>query len=258
MLPRQEGAQDTEWVMQPVSEALRGTPPARPSAPDSGLPSSLSQGFSPLKTQRLTELGQSAAWVQEPSAGPFQLGPAGLAVSVHGEMLSRMTGLVAVVGAVESEPEMRRRRGRPTGEPFGVGGDQLQRVRGQGVLYLEASQSFRSIDLTDQPEEGLDDDGAYAREELVFAFEEGLSFENGRLSSESQALELVHLKGTGRVLFRLEGELTAMPIPAGTPTVVPVGRLVGWFGRVTPRLVDFGGQGAVELTGEGYALLSTS
>jgi uncharacterized protein (AIM24 family) len=256
---RVDGIHDTEWVMQPVSEALRGGGTPRPSAPPSEatIPPSLSVGFTPLKTQRLTELGATAAWVQEPSAGPFQLGPAGLAVSVHGEMLSRMTGLVAVVGSVESEPEMRHRRGRPTGEPFGAGGDQLQRVRGHGVLYLEATRSFHSIDLTDQPEEGLDDDGAYVREELVFAFEEGLSFDNGRLANETEALDLVHLKGNGRVLFRLEGDLNAMPIPAGTPTVVPVARLVGWFGRVTPRLTGFGGQGAVELTGEGYALLLT-
>ena len=68
-------------------------------------------------------------------------------------------------------------------------------------------------------------------------------------------LELVHLKGTGRVLLQLDGNLRAMPIPVAAPLVVPLHRVVGWFGRVTPRLTGFGGRGAVELTGEGYALL---
>ena len=101
----------------------------------------------------------------------------------------------------------------------------------------------------------IDDDGAYLREELVFAFEEAISFENGKLSAEGQTLELAHLKGNGRVLLQLNGALRTMPIPAGAPMVVPLHRVVGWFGRVTPRLMGFGGRGAIELTGEGYALL---
>jgi hypothetical protein len=40
--------------------------------------------------------------------------------------------------------------------------------------------------------------------------------------------------------------------------VVPLTRLVGWFGRVTPRMVGLVGHGAVELTGEGYALLGSA
>jgi uncharacterized protein (AIM24 family) len=215
-------------------------------------------GYAPMVPQRLGELGSHNGWVQQPSAGPFQLGPSGLAVTVNGEMLSRMTGLVAVVGSVQVAPEMRRKRGRPTADSFGEGQTQLQRLSGNGVLYLEAGPSrFHAVDLTDQPGVSVDDEGAYLREEFVFAFEEAISFENGRVTDAGLALDLVHLKGHGRVLLALEGSLKAMPVPAGAPMVVPLGRLVGWFGRVTPRLMGFGGQGAVELTGDGFALLGT-
>lgn len=215
--------------------------------------------FAPMHTQRLVDLGATAGWVQQPDAGPFQLGPQGLAVTVTGEMLVRMTGLVAVVGSVQVSAEMRRKRGRPTHEPFGVGPAQVQRVKGNGVLYLEAGKSrFHSVDLTDQPGSSVDDEGAYLREELLFAFEEAVSFENGRLAADGNlAVDLVHLKGHGQVLLQLDGSLKAMAIPAGAPMVVPLHRLVGWFGRVTPRLMGFGGQGAVELTGDGFALLGT-
>ena len=104
----------------------------------------------------------------------------------------------------------------------------------------------------------LDDDGAYMREERVFAFEEAIAFENGRLTDAGKFVDLVNLKGQGRVLLQLDGPLKAMPIPVGSPTVVPLTRLVGWFGRVTPRMVGLAGLGAIELTGEGYALLGAS
>ncbi len=230
----------------PVPPAL---PPAAPSRPD---------GYAPMASQRLMDLGASTGWVDEPTAGPFQIGAAGLAVTVSGEMLVRMTGLVAVVGSVKVAPEARRKRGRPTQEPFGEGAAQLQRLSGHGVVYLETgSVRFHAVDLADQPGVAVDDEGAYLREELVFGFEEAVSYENGRLAAEPLSLDLVHLKGHGRVLLALEGALKAMAVPPGAPMVVPLHRLVGWFGRVTPRLVGFGGQGAVELTGDGFALLGT-
>jgi hypothetical protein len=272
--------EDSSWATGPSAEesqpvraaapqpALDPIPSASPSAPlpitvvepAEAPPASVAPpaGYAPMTPQRLVDLGASGAWVQEPSAGPFHLSADGLAVTVTDEMLLRMVGLIAVVGSIEVAPENRRRRGRPTQEPFGQGGAQLQRVKGHGVIYLEPGRAkFHAVDLTDQNGASVDDDGAYLREELVFAFEEPISFENGKLSNDQLSLELAHLKGNGRILLQLDGALRAMPIPLGAPLVVPVQRMVGWFGRVTPRLMGFGGRGAVELTGEGYALLGS-
>jgi uncharacterized protein (AIM24 family) len=263
---------------EPVSEISAAAPepaldvPSEPPAPEPSAPINITveepqdapapvaapAGYSPMSPQRLVDLGASGNWVHEPSAGPFHISSDGLAVTVSGEMMVRMLGLVAIVGSVQVTPEHRRRRGRPSQEPFGTGPSQLQRVSGHGVLYLEPGKSkFHAVDLTDQNGVAIDDDGAYIREEMVFAFEEAIFFENGRLTAEGQSLELAHLKGNGRVLLQLDGTLRAMPIPLGAPMVVPLHRVVGWFGRVSPRLMGFGGRGAVELTGEGYALLGT-
>lgn len=233
-------------------------PPPQAAPAETQVPVAAPAGYAPMSPQRLVDLGASGAWVQEPSAGPFHLSADGLAVTVNGEMLLRMSGLIAVVGSIDVQPENRRRRGRPSQEPFGKGAEQMQRVKGSGVIYLEPGRSkFHAVDLTDQNGVSIDDDGAYLREELVYAFEEPISFENGKLTNDAQTLELAHLKGNGRVLLQLDGTLRAMPIPLGAPLVVPVQRMVGWFGRVTPRLMGFGGRGAIELTGEGYALLGT-
>jgi Flp pilus assembly protein TadD len=233
---------------QPAPESLAAPVIESPSA-----------GYAPLASKRLVDLGASGHWSEHPHTGTFQHSAEGLAVSVAGEMLVRMTDLVAVVGHVTVKPEHRRRRGRPTAEPFGLGPRQLQRVTGHGVIYLEPQRAtFHAIDLTDQNGTSIDDDGAYLREELVFGFEEPVGFENGRMMSEEFTLDLVHLKGTGQVLLELDGPLRTMVIPLGAPLVVPLSRLVGWFGRVNPRLVGFGGQGAMELTGEGYVLMGAA
>lgn len=258
VLPQAPPVDESNWVMQPVSEAFSADVPRAYESQGAWPQPAPSTGFVPMPTQRLAELGQVAPWTHEATADPFQLGPQGLAVTVAGQMLVRMENLVAVVGGLTVAPEARRRRGRPTNEPFGDSPSQLHRLTGHGVVYLEPMGQFHSLDLTDQPATAVDDEGAYLREDLVFGFEESVSFDNGRLTDEAGlSLELVHLKGWGKVLLRLEGMLKAMPVPPGTPTMVPLSRLVGWFGRLTPRLVGFGGQGAVELTGDGFALLLT-
>ncbi len=223
------------------------------SATDLAMPApTTSQGLTPMATPRLEELGPSAALNFTPGelSGPFNLTPEGLALSVNGELLTRMPGLLAVVGSVDATPELKRSRGRTTDQPFGQGEQQLQRVRGAGVVHLEPGKfTYQAIDLADE--------GAYVREERVFAFEEAVAFENARLTGQGNiGVDVVHLKGQGKVLLRLDGALKAMAIPPGTPLKVPLARLVGWYGYVSVRVMGFVGQGAVELTGDGYVLLA--
>ncbi|MBK7858388.1 MAG: tetratricopeptide repeat protein [Archangiaceae bacterium] len=210
------------------------------------------RGYSPMNAPRLEELGPSATMGFDAGemTGPFNLSAEGLALSVNGELLTRMPNLLAVVGSVDATPENRRSRGRSTDQPFGSGDQQVQRVRGSGLIHLDPGGfTYQAIDLADE--------GAYVREERVFAFEEAVAFENARLTGQGNiAVDVVHLKGQGKVLLRLEGSLKAMAIPPGTPLKVPLARLVGWYGYVSVRVMGFVGQGAVELTGDGYVLLA--
>ncbi|MBL8958083.1 MAG: hypothetical protein JNK82_45345, partial [Myxococcaceae bacterium] len=222
-------------------------------ATDLAMPApSAPNGFSPMNAPRLEELGPSASHAFTPGemSGPFNLSAEGLALSVNGELLARMPGLLAVVGSVEATPENRRSRGRTTEQPFGEAEDQLQRVTGAGVIHLDPGGfTYQAIDLADE--------GAYVREERVFAFEEAVAFENARLTGTGNiGVDVVHLKGQGKVLLKLDGALKAMAIPPGTPLKVPLARLVGWYGYVSVRVMGFVGQGAVELTGDGYVLLA--
>jgi len=180
-----------------------------------------------------------------------------LTVAIHGELLVRGRGLAAVRGSVRLAPEMKRFRGRATDKPFGEGADQMLRASGEGALLFPAGdRRLTSV--------ALDGEAGYFREEAVFGFEDQLAFENGRVASRLGAdLNLVHLRGRGRLLLATAGELVAIPASADVPVRVPLAALAGWAGSLTPRLVPLleGAEGpgpvplGVELAGEGRVLL---
>jgi uncharacterized protein (AIM24 family) len=194
--------------------------------------------------------------VPELAAATFELVGEVLAVRVRDEVLVRTEGLIATSGTVTLTPEPKRFRGRPKDEPFGNGIARLMRAKGQGRVLIErAGRKFVAFDLKDE--------SAYLREEVVFGFEEPIAFENGRLPSDEEPIELVHLRGEGQVLVRLPGALRSVRVRMEQPVTVALSSWVGWHGNVSPRVVALrpagdGAKGplAIELTGEGFALLS--
>jgi uncharacterized protein (AIM24 family) len=204
----------------------------------------------------LTDLTPALALAGASASNRFRVGPGSFSVFVEGELLTRLEGLVAYSGQLEFEAERKRFRGRATDEPFGQGEGQFTRVSGRGVLFLQSSeaQSFLAVDLGDA--------GVYVREACVFAFEEVVAFDNGKLpSTEAPDLQLVHLRGEGRVVLSLPGALRSVSVKPEQPVTVPVSCLVGWQGAVTPEVVSLPGEPgaqrvAVQLSGEGFALIA--
>jgi hypothetical protein len=201
-----------------------------------------------------TKLSQMVAvlpWPKE-NSGLFQIEREVVTIAVQGELLTRLTGLLGAAGNLDAAPEMRRYRGRPTDSPFGMGQEQIQRLIGSGVLFFEkAATEFLSF--------SLDDGSLYLREENLFAFDEQLNFENGRLSGdEGWSIDMVHLKGEGRLLLRLKGVLRRIPVSSSVSLRVPVSQLVGWYGQLTPVLSSRVGRSTVVLSGMGSALISVA
>ncbi|MFP2931200.1 AIM24 family protein, partial [Pyxidicoccus sp. 3LG] len=206
----------------------------------------------------LSELAPAVALAGADPAHPFLLGHGSFSVSVDGELLTRLDGMVAFSGQLSFQPEMKRFRGRATDKAFGEGPARMVRAKGRGVLYVEPSErrTFLAVDLGE--------DSAYFRDECVFAFEEPVMFENGRVPSDiAPDLDLVHLRGQGRVLLSLPGPLRSVPVGMEQPVTVPLTHLVGWQGNLTPRVVPLlkspTGEvlrTAVELGGEGFALIA--
>jgi uncharacterized protein (AIM24 family) len=185
----------------------------------------------------------------------FVIGVSEVLVQVKGEMLTRLDGLVASWGQVTMKPEMKRFRGKATDKPFGDGSRRMLRATGEGrFVVAREGRRFTALELADEP--------AYFREETLFAFEESILFENGRVPSKGGAdLHLVHLRGRGKLLLATSGIPQAVDVLRGEALRIPMEQLVGWHGPlIQPRLVsiveDAPEMGiALELVGEGRALL---
>ncbi|MFN2546791.1 MAG: tetratricopeptide repeat protein [Myxococcales bacterium] len=230
-------------VVQNVPEP--SAPPANsPSEAASEAPSTMAQYTSASRLAMPTE-----------KSGGFAIGPSEVVIYVKGEVLTRLDGLVASWGAVTMRPELKRFRGKATDKPFGDGARRMLRASGEGrfVISREGRQ-FTALELGDEP--------AYFREEVLFAFEESILFENGRVPSKGGTdLHLVHLRGRGKLLLATQGMPKAVDVLRGEPLRIPMDQLVGWHGPlIQPRLVPIVEEApdlgvALELAGEGRALI---
>src|SRR5207245_9545625 len=100
-------------------------------------------------------------------------------------------------------------RGRPTDKPFGGGARRMVRASGGGRFVISREgRVFTALELGDEP--------AYFREEVLFAFEESIVFENGRVPSKTgHDLHLVHVRGRGKLLLVTVGEPKAGELTRG-------------------------------------------
>jgi hypothetical protein len=149
---------------------------------------------------------------------------------------------------------MRRSRGRDTDESFNYGGgSQMHGVSGEGYLIaVPNDRKFTAVTL--------DDDILYLREDLVFAFETSLRWENGNVPGLRGKLPVVQFRGDGAVALRSSQPLVRVKLPAQGVVCVDASRLAGWIGRVIPRAVVPPAHGpmgeiCVECTGEGVVLI---
>jgi Tfp pilus assembly protein PilF/uncharacterized protein (AIM24 family) len=242
--PLLDPASRANWVA--TVPGTPAAPPVTPEVPEPEAPPSMSQYTS---AKRLP--------VPAP-AGGFAIGPAEVLIQVRGEMLTRLDGLVASWGSLTMKPELKRFRGKATDKPFGEGSRRMLRASGEGRYVISRDgRCFTALELGDEP--------AYFREEVLFAFEESILFENGRVPSKGGTdLHLVHLRGRGKLLLATFGVPRAVDIEKGEPLRIPMDQLVGWHGPlIQPRLVAMVEEApelgvALELAGEGRALLDVS
>jgi hypothetical protein len=204
------------------------------------------------------ELAPSLRVLGQAPAEPFEIRPDLILISVRGELLTRLSGLLGYGGVLDFKPERKRFRGRLTDRSFGDGPDQMTRAKGNGILMLDPKK--RTFFATD-----VGGESAYFREDVVFAFEEPLAFENGRLPSDmTPDLDLVYLRGQGQVLLCPGGPPRSVEVTSIRPVTVPLENLVGWYGSLTPRIAilafDENGKvirAGVELSGDGFLLFSS-
>jgi len=187
----------------------------------------------------------------------FEIAPSGaLVIRVKDRVMTRLDGVYLTGGDLAFEPAQRRSRGHQTEQRFDHGGAQLHTVSGQGyLLAVPGKRTFTAV--------MLDDDIFYLREDLVFAFQAGLRWENGNVPGLRGRLPVVQFRGDGAVALRSEAPLVRVKLPPSGVVFVDATRLAGWIGRVIPRAVvppsgSPMGDVCVECTGEGVVLVDST
>lgn len=136
--------------------------------------------------------------------------------------------MVALTGELEVEPVNRRYRGRRTDSFFGGPKAALSAAMGRGTALLDV----KGREITTLR---LDGEDVYLLEGAIVAFTDGIVWENGRLPGENgDDLDIVHLRGDGRIVLTSERPIHGVTIDSERPTTVRADRLVGWQGQVVP------------------------
>jgi hypothetical protein len=249
VLPQSDAVPEPAAGQSMISRAVEV---ASPSSAASGTSARVAWGSTPPVplSQLATEL------LVRPDDGDeaFEVTAAGaLVIRVSERVLTRLDGIHVTGGELEYEPAMRRSRGRDTDEKFDFGGTRMHSVSGSGYLIaVPGDKKFTAV--------SLDDDIFYLREDLVFAFESTLRWENGNVPGLRGKLPVVQFRGDGAVAMRTSDALVRVKLPAQGVLLVAAMRLAGWIGRVIPRAVvpptdGPMGEVCVECTGEGVVLI---
>ncbi len=251
--PEEEFSLDVEIEPEPLPSAAPPVPAPRPAAaapPPKAV--ALAGPLPPPAAPGLGDLLKESNFELRAKGDVFELQPAGALLRVSGELHARLSQVAWIRGPIQHSPEQKRFRGRATDKPFGEGEDRLQLLSGHGELFV-SRRGFEQRILD------LGEEAIYLLEDLLFAFEDGLSYENGRLASPGLPdVLLVHLRGRGKALLRIRGTLASLPIRPEAPARIPVERLVGWTAGLTPTLLPEGQAAGrwMQLDGEGWALWS--
>lgn len=174
-----------------------------------------------------------------------------LVLRIGGRLLTRTAGAIAQAGQLVFQPLERRVRGQTSNEPFGQGPEAMFCAVGRGMMVVAPSgHRFAALALTD--------DIVYLREPMLFAFEEALHWENGRIpGGDAEPIRVVQLRGSGRLVMRTRRAVFAVKLDPEETVYIDATALVGWIGRVVPRAVASEGAPVpyLECTGEGALLL---
>ena len=143
--------------------------------------------------------------------------------------------IAALSGSFEIEVVNRRYRGKRTDSLFGGADAAVVAVMGRGFCVLQLGELVPSA-IT------LNSEELYLVESGVVAFSSGLVWENGRLPSEADKdLDIVHLRGSGRVILGAKRTVLALPVRSDVPVIVQASHLVGWTGQLVPYRAPLAG-----------------
>lgn len=204
-----------------ATPAAPAPPPTAPPTAAAGMPTGVGK---PVGESTLPDLVAAAVQADVPTLRDDGL----LAFPVPDVGYVRTDLLVALAGQFEIETVNRRYRGKRTDSLFGGPEAAIVALLGRGLALLHPEKlALRVVSLKSEE--------LYLVEAALLAFSQGLVWENGRLPSETDRdLDIVHLRGSGRVVLGTKTPLLALQARPDHPVTVHASRLIGWNGQLVP------------------------
>ncbi len=194
----------------------------------------------------LTQLKTDAPRLRMPATSPEPFTIVGgvggggvLRARLDAKICAKIHGAALVRGDLTvSEPLHKKFKGRKTNVLFGETSRPIHRLEGTGeIVWNSGRDVFHRLTL-----EG---DKIFLNERVLFAFTAALGWENGRITmGDLEGVHLVNFTGRGDIILRIEGPMTVVELSGDQPLKVRADRLLGWRGRIAPRM-EVAGEGSI-------------
>lgn len=130
-----------------------------------------------------------------------------------------------------SSQALRRRTAASTQpEPLG-GAAPIVSLVGSGRIIIAPHPDTRLLLFT------TDREPLYLRESHLVGFQPQVSYESGRLDPSIAGEVVTKLSGLGTVVAYSRGRLHSLPVSSEAPLCLRSGQVLGWTGRLLPRLI---------------------
>jgi hypothetical protein len=117
-----------------------------------------------------------------------------------------------------------------TAEPLG-GAAPLVSLVGSGRMLLAPHPDLRLLLFT------VDREPLYLRESHLVGFQPQVNYESGRLDPSASSEVVTKVSGAGAVVAYSRGALATLPVSTDSPLCLRSGQVLGWFGRLLPRMI---------------------
>jgi hypothetical protein len=250
---------------RPKSPFATAVPPAASGERSPAPPLAEGASCSPGPAAAKSRADAPPPWLVPPPDTAVALHPTGVALVRVDEgqaFAGRLDALRVVTGPLSTNILYRRVRDVETSDVFGGIGSPIVRIAGAVELVLgpRAGRELAVVPLTEEL--------AFVREEMLLGLELRLTYENGRVGLDLEggpraapdSASVVQVRGTGALVVELAGKLSSVPCSPRRPVLVRREWLVGWIGRLVPRVLQAaespnGQRGLIGFSGEGTVLV---
>jgi hypothetical protein len=225
-----------QFVLEPATPPSGGVPVAAPgasrvsmavaaAAPSASAVSATRTASGGIAARALSELATEDLIRPDDGTDTLEIAPNGaLLIRVTERVVTRLDGIHVTGGELTFERAKRRSRGHQTDERF----DTFHLVAGKGYLIAAAPRAVSGEQTQRFSAVVLDDDILYLREDLIFAFESTLRWENGNVPGLRGKLNVVQFRGDGALAVRLARPLVRVKLPpSGLCSSMPIASPAG-------------------------------